>query len=112
MPGDLTIVIEVSPVNKFSREELNLVTEMEISIFEAMTGCRKMIKNIDNTEVEVVVHPGTRHGQKYSCRGLGFTNIKFSNVKGDLVVVVNVKTPIVTDPTLIALVNDLANKLR
>jgi curved DNA-binding protein len=111
-PGDLTIVIEVTPVNKFKREELNLVTEMEISIFEAMTGVRKTIKNIDDTDVEIVIHPGTRHGQKYSCRGLGFPNLKFTNVKGDLVVTVNVKTPIVTDPRLIAAVNELANKLQ
>jgi len=111
-PGDLTISIEISPVNKFSREDLNLVTESEISIFEAMTGCRKTVKNIDDTDVEVVVHPGTRHGQKYSCRGLGFPNLKFNNVKGDLIVAINIKTPIVTDPILVAAVNDLANKLR
>jgi molecular chaperone DnaJ len=111
-PGDLTIAIEIGPVNKFKREDLNLVTETEITIFEAMTGVRKTIKNIDDTDVEVVIHPGTRHGQKYSCRGLGFPNLKFNNVKGDLVVSVNVKTPIVTDPRLIAAVNELANKLQ
>lgn len=111
-PGDLTIIIEIIPVNKFSREDLNLITETEISIFEAMTGCRKTIKNIDDTDVEIVVHPGTRHGQKYSCRGLGFPNLKYSNVKGDLIVIINVKTPIVTDPKLVAAVNELANKIQ
>ena len=111
-PGDLTIAIEISPVNKFKREDLNLVTETEITIFEAMTGVRKSIKNIDDIDVEIVVHPGTRHGQKYSCRGLGFPNLKFNNVKGDLIVIVNVKTPIVTDPKLVAAINELANKLR
>jgi len=111
-PGDLTIAIEISPVNKFTREELNLITETDISIFDAMIGCRKIVKNIDDTDVEIVVHPGTRHGQKYSCRGLGFPNLKYTNVKGDLIVIVNVKTPIVTDPILVAAVNDLANKLR
>jgi DnaJ-class molecular chaperone len=111
-PGDLTIVIEISPIKKFAREELNLITEIEISIFEAMTGCRKTVKNIDDTDVEIVVHPGTRHGQKYSCRGLGFPNLKYTNVKGDLIVIINVKTPIVTDPALVASVNELANKLR
>ena len=111
-PGDLTIVIEITPVNKFKREDLNLITETEISIFEAMTGCRKTIKNIDDTDVELVIHPGTRHGQKYNCQRLGFPNLKFTNVKGDLHVIVNVKTPIVTDPILVAEVNELAKKLR
>lgn len=110
--GDLTIVIEITPVNKFTREDLNLITETEITFFEAMTGCRKIVKNIDDTDVEIVVHPGTRHGQKYSCRGLGFPSLKFTNIKGDLIVAVNVKTPIVTDPVLVAAVKELANKIR
>jgi DnaJ-class molecular chaperone len=111
-PGDLTISIEISPINKFKREDLNLITETEISIFEAMIGVRKTLKNIDDTDVEIIIHPGTRHGQRYSCRGLGFNNLKFNNVKGDLIVTVNVKTPIVTDPRLVAEVNELANKIR
>jgi curved DNA-binding protein len=111
-PGDLTIVIEIAPVNKFNREELNLITETDISIFEAMIGCTKLVKNIDDTDVEIVIRPGTQHGQRYSCRGLGFPNLKFTNIRGDLHVIVNVKTPIVTNPTLVAAVNELANKLR
>ena len=105
-------MIEISPVNKFKKEELNLVTETEITIFEAMTGCRKTVKNIDDTDVELVIHPGTRHGQRYNCQRLGFPHLKFTNVKGDLHVIVNVKTPIVTDPTLVAAVNELAKKIR
>lgn len=110
--GDLTIAIEVTPVSKFKREELNLIAETEINIFEAMTGIRKTIKNIDDSDVEIVIHPGTQHGQRYSCRGLGFPNLKFNNVKGDLIVIVNVKTPIVTDPRLVAAVKELATKLQ
>jgi curved DNA-binding protein len=111
-PGDLTISIEITPINKFKREDLNLITETEITIFEAMIGCRKLVRNIDDIDIEVVINPGTRHGQKVSCKGMGFPNLKYNNVKGDLIVTVNVKTPIVTDPALVAAVNELAKKLQ
>ena len=111
-PGDLTIAIEITPVNKFGREDLNVITETEISIFEAMIGCMKVVKNIDDANVEIRIHAGTRHGQKVSCKGLGFPSLKFTSMRGDLIVTVNVKTPVVTDPQLIAEINELAKKIR
>ena len=112
LPGDLTIVIEITPVNKFFREDLNLITETDITIFEAMTGCTKLIKNIDDSSLEIKIKPGTQHGQKVNYRSLGFPSIKFAGMRGDLVVIVNVKTPIVTDPRLISEINELAKKIR
>jgi DnaJ-class molecular chaperone len=72
----------------------------------------KVVKNIDDASVEIKIHPGTRHGQKVSCRGLGFPSLKFTSMRGDLIVTVNVKTPAVTDPRLVDAVNELAKKLQ
>ena len=77
-----------------------------------MLGTTKTIENIDGTSVDINIRPGTQHGQRYSCRGLGFKNIKHPNVKGDLIVTVNIKTPVIKDPKLVSMVNDLANKIR
>jgi DnaJ-class molecular chaperone len=85
---------------------------MYVDMFEAMLGTTKNIENIDGTSVDLTIRPGTRHGQKYSCRGLGFRNIRFNNLKGDLIIAVNVKTPSIKDPKLIDMVKDLANKVR
>jgi len=112
LPGDLTIAIEVAPVSKFTRDDLNVITETEITIFEAMTGCMKVVKNIDDANVEIKIHPGTRHGQKFSVKGLGFPSLKFTSMRGDLIVTVNVKTPAVIDPRLVDAVNELAKKLQ
>jgi curved DNA-binding protein len=110
--GDLTVIVEVDRDPKFHREDINLVTNIDIDIFEAMLGCKKVVKNIDDNNIEILIQPGTQHGRKYSCNDLGFPNIKYNNVRGHLIIVVNVKTPIIKDPQLIAIVNDLANKVR
>jgi len=110
--GDLTVIIEVEKDPYFHREDLNLVTATEIDIFEAMLGCKKTIKNIDGTNIEIVIQPGTQHGRKYSCHDIGFPSVKFTNLRGHMIVTVNVKTPVIKDPQLISMVNDLANKVR
>lgn len=110
--GDLIIHIDVDRDRNFHRDELNLVTKIKIDIFDAMLGCKRVIKNIDNSEVELVINPGTQNGQKYACRGLGFPSIKFNNIKGDLIVQVLVETPIIKDSQLIEDVKSLAEKVR
>jgi curved DNA-binding protein len=110
--GDLIVIIEVDKDPHFSREELNLVTSTEVDIFEAMLGCKKKIKNIDGNEIEITIQPGTQHGRKYSCHDLGFRSVKYNNLRGHLIVNVTVKTPVIKDPALVNLVNDMADKIR
>lgn len=110
--GDLTIVIELDRDPKFFREELTLVTELDIDIFDAMLGCTKSFENIDGNMVDVNIRPGAQHGQRFSCKGLGFKNVKFTNIRGDLHVIVKVKTPAVRDPETITMVERLAEKIR
>jgi len=110
--GDLIIYIDVDKDRNFSREDIHLITKINIDIFDAMLGCKKPIKNIDNKEVEFHISPGTQNGQKFACRGLGFPSLKFNNVKGDLIIQVIVETPAVKDAHLIKLVKDLASQIR
>lgn len=110
--GDLTITIEVDNDPNFRRENLNLVTRLEIDIFEAMLGCTKIVKNIDGTDINLSIRGGAQHGQKYSCKDFGFKSIKFNNSRGDLIVELNVKTPNIKDPNLVSLVNNLADEYR
>jgi curved DNA-binding protein len=110
--GDLIINIDVDRDRDFYRDEMHLVTKLKIDIFDAMLGCKKTVKNIDDSEVEITINAGAQNGQKYACKGLGFPSIKFNNIKGDLIVQVIVDTPVVTDPELVSLVNDLANRIK
>ena len=110
--GDLIINIEVDRDHKFRREEMALVTNIEIDIFDAMLGCVRHITNIDDSEIEVAIRPGTQNGQKYSCKNLGFRSVKFNNIRGELIIQVNVKTPIVKDPVLTGKIRLLAEEVR
>lgn len=110
--GDLTVTIEVDRDPRFRREEFNLITKLDIDVFDAMLGCTKKILNIDDKEIEVTIRPGTQHGQKYSCKGLGFRNIRFTNTIGDLLVEVNVKTLTSNNPNTINQIQQLASLMR
>jgi curved DNA-binding protein len=110
--GDLIIIIEIDKDPRFYKEELNLVTSIDVDIFEAMIGCTKTVKNIDDNEIEISIRPGTQHGQKYSCANLGFKHPRYNNVKGSLITVVNIKTPIVKDPALIEKIKKLSAEIK
>lgn len=110
--GDLIVHIEVERDPHFRREEMALVTNITIDVFDAMLGCERMIKNIDGSEIALTIRPGTQNGQKYNCKGLGFRSIKFTNIRGDLLVQVVVNTPVVKDEALAAKVRSLANEIR
>lgn len=110
--GDLIINIDIDKDNVFRRDDMHLITKINIDVFDAMLGCKRTITNIDGKDVEFTINPGTQNGQKYSCRGLGFPSIKFNNIKGDLIVQVIVETPVITNPEIISLVNQLANRVR
>lgn len=110
--GDLIINIDIDKDREFYRDEMHLITKLNIDVFDAMLGCKRTITNIDGKEVEVKINPGTQNGQKYACKGLGFPSIKFNNIKGDLIVQIIVDTPIIKNAELIALVNQLAERVR
>lgn len=110
--GDLIIHIEVDRDPKFHRDDMSIVTRLEIDVFDAMLGCKRTIKNLDESDVELVIRPGTQNGQRYACKGLGFPSLKFNNLKGDLIVHVTVKTPAVVDPRYVEKVTKLAEEIR
>jgi curved DNA-binding protein len=110
--GDLTIQIEVEGVPKFFREDMNLVTEADIDIFDAMIGTQITVDHIDGSFIDLAVPAGSLHGQRLSCKGKGFKSMKFTNVTGDLHVILNIKTPRITDPKIIEEIKNLAKKIR
>jgi curved DNA-binding protein len=110
--GDLIINIEIDRDKDFYRDDMSLISKVNIDIFDAMLGCKKTIKNIDDNDVEITIRPGTQNGQKYACKGLGFPSIKFNNVRGDLLIQIIVDTPAITDPNLVSLVKQMASQIR
>ena len=90
-PGDLYVVIRVTPDETFERQGQNLILSREISMIEAALGHRIEIPTLDD-KVKLDIPSGTQSGEVFRLRGLGMPHLG-STQNGDLLVEVRVKTP-------------------
>jgi DnaJ family protein A protein 2 len=56
--GDVVIVIEEKPHDRFKRQETNLITELEIDLLTALGGGRVVIRHLDDRALLVNFVPG------------------------------------------------------
>jgi DnaJ family protein A protein 2 len=57
-PGDVLIVIEEKPHDRFRRQENDLVTEVEVDLLTALAGGQFAIKHLDDRALIVKLEPG------------------------------------------------------
>ena len=91
--GDLYIVIHVKPSDYYRRDGINVFTKLDISPAQATLGATVSIKTLDG-EKAVNIPAGIQNGEVVKIKGAGIPNISKPTVRGDHVVVVNVKTPV------------------
>lgn len=72
-PGDLIVRIQVLPHQSFTREQLDVVAGLEISLKEALLGTEKEVDTIHKRTL-VKIPPLTKPGQKLSLKNLGAKN--------------------------------------
>ena len=104
--GSLNVTIVVMPDSNFQRINDDLYTTVHINPIEAMIGCRKKVKFITGDDREIDIRPGVESGVEYASAGFGFSNIH-TNRKGRFVILVNIRTPAINDPELIAKLKEL-----
>jgi len=102
--GNLNVTIVVLPDETFSRQGDDLYTIVDINPIEAIIGCKKKVKYITGDEREIDIRAGVGSGVEFASAGHGFPN-PHRGGKGKFVVVVNIKTPTITNP-------DIINRLR
>jgi DnaJ-class molecular chaperone len=56
--GDVIIVLDEKEHNVFQRQDIDLVTEMEIELVEALCGFQKTINTLDNRILVITSLPG------------------------------------------------------
>jgi curved DNA-binding protein len=98
--GNLNVTIIVLPDSNFRRAGDDMYTTVYITPIEAMIGCSKGVKTITGQKIDLDIRPGIEAGSEFASSGHGFPNIN-TGQKGRLVIVVNIKTPAITDPSLI-----------
>ena len=90
--GDLYVIINVEVDNRFELHGINLVCNLEINSIEAMTGVDKIVQGVDGREYNVKIPQACQYGTKFGLQGQGLYQMN-SNIRGDLIVNVIVKTP-------------------
>jgi len=90
-PGDLYVVIRVTPDDTFERQGQNLIISREISMVHAAVGHRLEVPTLDDP-VNLDIPGGTQSGEIFRLRELGLPHLG-STHKGDLLIEIKVKTP-------------------
>lgn len=94
--GDLYVIISIVPENRFEQHGINLVTHLEISSIEAMLGAEKEVEGLQGKRYMVRIPEGCQYGAKFGLSGQGLYQMN-SNVRGDLIVNVVIKTPTLSE---------------
>jgi molecular chaperone DnaJ len=90
-PGDLYVLVHVTPDERFVRDGNDLVTVVDLPAPQAALGARVTVPTLDGEE-EVEIEPGTQPGTVVTLRGKGMPSLRRGR-RGDQRVVVNVKIP-------------------
>ncbi len=89
-PGDLFIVVHVTPHPLFKREENNLVMTLPVTFTEATLGADISVPTISGEDVKVRIAPGTPNGKKLKIKGHGVAR---NHEQGDLILTIDVQVP-------------------
>ena len=90
-PGDLFVVVNVAPHERFQRDRNDLITSARISFVQAALGGKIEAQGIDGRE-ELDIPPGTQYGAQIRIPNKGVPHYKRS-YSGDLVVEIEIETP-------------------
>jgi curved DNA-binding protein len=108
--GNLNVTIIVLPDSNFRREGDDLYTTIHITPIEAMIGCKKRVQYFTGEFREIEIRPGVETGIEYASAGLGFNN-PHSGMKGRFVIVINIRTPAITDIDLVTRLKQLNDEI-
>ncbi|KIM48963.1 hypothetical protein M413DRAFT_438138 [Hebeloma cylindrosporum] len=102
--GDVVIVIEEKPHDRFRRQENDLITDVEVDLLTALAGGRFVIKHLDDRALLVKIEPGdvVKHGELKVVHGQGMPSQRHHE-PGDLYIKLSVKFPDTIDPASIPL---------
>ncbi len=90
-PGDLYIVLSVSPHPIFQRDGDNILCDVPISITQAALGAEISVPTL-NGKVNMKIPAGTQTGKIFKLNGKGMPNLRGYS-RGDQLVRVTVETP-------------------
>ena len=97
--GDLYVIITVNNDSSFELHGINLVKTINIDSIDAMLGTETVIRGIDGREFAVKIPQACQPGTRFGLNGQGLYQMN-TNVRGDVIVVINVVTPTLNEEQL------------
>ncbi|MEO8396107.1 MAG: DnaJ C-terminal domain-containing protein [Chloroflexota bacterium] len=91
-PGDLYLVVEVEPDNRFEREGDNLTVDVKLDMFTALLGGEVEVPTLTRP-VKLKVPAGTQSGRRFRLSGKGMPVLNHADRFGDLFARVLVTVP-------------------
>ncbi|KAL4957524.1 hypothetical protein BDW69DRAFT_200802 [Aspergillus filifer] len=90
---DVHLIVTEKEHPSFRRQGDNLITPVDLTLKEALTGWNRIVRTIDGKSIKVSKPGPTPPGYEERFPGLGMTVSKKPSERGDLVVRVNVEFP-------------------
>ena len=105
-PGDLYVLVHVTPHPIFSRKDENIHLTLPITFSEAALGADISIPTLDGDEVTLRIAPGTPSGRTLRVKGRG---VKKGSSVGDLMITLDVRIPQRVDGEAKRAIEEFAN---
>ncbi|KAJ5562823.1 hypothetical protein N7535_002731 [Penicillium sp. DV-2018c] len=96
---DVHLIVKEVDHPTFKRSGDNLITTVELTLKEALTGWERIVRTIDGKSIRVSKPGPTQPGHEERYPGLGMVVSKNPSERGDLVIKVNVKFPTSLTPS-------------
>jgi curved DNA-binding protein len=88
-PGDLFIVVTIKDHDYFRRDNLDVLLDVPISLYEALLGTRLTVPTLDG-QVTINIPPGTSSGSKLRIKGEG---VQRGAEQGDQLCIIKIIVP-------------------
>jgi molecular chaperone DnaJ len=108
-PGDLYVLVHVTPHPIFSRKDENIHLTLPITFGEATLGADISVPTLEGDEVTVRIPAGTPSGRTLRVKGRG---VKKGSITGDLMITLDVAIPQRVDGAAKKAIEDFAKATR
>lgn len=95
--GDVYITVYVEPSKIFERNGADVYSTIEIDSFDSLLGCKKVIKDLDNKDVEVNIAAGIQNDSTITRLNQGIKYVNDPNRKGNHYIKIKIKTSKLND---------------
>jgi curved DNA-binding protein len=92
-PGDLIIIVHLQPHTRFERHSSNLITTLDLNLWESLIGTEKMIQTICNQQIKVTVPELSTANTILRVPHKGMPLNSGTNSRGDLLIKLNIPLP-------------------